>query len=106
MPRRTDRPQPGFYTLRLVRGGPPVGAEIIHDENGQWWCSVDDVLYGPAADPFQIDALCQVHAYGQDASEAEVRYRVNLKRWAVAYSPSHPSANPRRPINSDQLLPF
>ena len=106
MPRRTDRPQPGFYILRLVRGGPPVGAEIIRDDDGNWWCSVDDVLYGPNADPFQIDALANVHAYGQEATEAEVRYRIDLGRWARQFAPNHAAANPRRPVNSDTLVPF
>ena len=106
MPRRTDQPVPGWYTLRLCRGGPPVGAEIIHDENGQWWCSIDDVLHGPNADPFALEALASVHAYGQETTEAEVRYRVDLGRWARQFAPNHPAASPRRPVNSDQLLPF
>lgn len=106
MPRRTDRPEPGFYTLRLCKGGPPVGAEIIRDANGRWWCMLNDDLFGPVDDPFVMDALQQVHAYGQDSTEAEVRYRIDLKRWAEKYAPTHPAANPRRPVNSDILLPF
>lgn len=106
MPRRSDQPVPGYYTLKLCKGGPPVGAEIVHDEIGQWWAMIDDVLHGPATDPFALEALATIHAYGKEATEAEVRWRIDLKRWAVAYAPSHPAANPRRPVNSDTLLPF
>ena len=106
MPRRTDQPQPGWYTIRLCKGGPPVGAQIIRDDDGNWWCSIDDVTYGPNTDPFQIDALTQVHAYGQEVTEAEFRYRIELGRWARQHAPSHPAANPRRPVNSDILTPF
>lgn len=106
MPRRTDQPLPGYYTLRLCRGGPPVAAQIVRDDNGQWWAMVDDVWTGPVEDPFTLEMIDQIHSYGQEASESEVRYRIDLKRWAVAYAPMHPAANPRRPVNSDVLLPF
>lgn len=106
MPRRTDQPEPGFYTLRLCRGGPPVGAQIVRDDQGLWYCMVDDVWQGPATDPFTLQMLDQIHSYGQTADETEVNYRIELKRWATVYAPSHPAANPRRPVNTDALLPF
>lgn len=106
MPRRTDKPEPGYYLIRLVKNGPPVGAEIIHDDAGQWWTMVDDVLYGPARDPFQLETLCQVHSYGVESTQSEVAYRIELSRWAKAYSPNHPAANPKRPVDTENLIPF
>lgn len=106
MPRRTDQPAPGCYTLRLCRGGPPVAAEIVRDDEGHWWAMVDDVWQGPATDPFALEILDQIHAYGQEATREEISYRIELKRWAMQYKPDHPAANPRRPVNVDSLLSF
>lgn len=104
--RQSDTPRPGFYMLRLVRGGPWVGAEIIQDVDGQWTVMVDGVREGPSHNPWILPLLEKVHFYGRVTTESEVRFRVGAARWASIYAPSSAPANPHKPIDIDNLIPF
>lgn len=104
-PRRSDTPSPGFYLLRLVRNGPYVGAQIRH-EDGQWFVMEDGVLQGPSTDPWLLPLMERVHHYGRETTEAEVRFRLGLKRFEEIYKPDGSAANPRKPIDLDKMVPF
>ena len=103
--RTSDTPQPGFYLLKLVRGGPWVAAQIVHDEVG-WRCMIDGVWEGPVSDPWIMRSLEAVHWGGRETTEAEVKYRLALKQHAQTYEPSAPAANPKRAVNLDEIIPF
>jgi hypothetical protein len=105
MPRRSDTPEPGFYLLRLVKGGPWVGAEI-RCQDGQWRVMVDGDWQGPVADPWSLPNLERVHWGGRTTTESEVRYRLARKRHAIIDAPNSPAANPRRPVDPDEFIPF
>lgn len=98
-------PTPGFYLVRLVRHGPFVGAQIAC-EDGKWSCMLDGVTSGPVDDPVLLDDIEKIHTYGRVTTDAEVKFRIGIKRWAEIYAPSHPAANPRRAIDVDKLVPF
>lgn len=103
--RTSDTPQPGFYLIRLVRGGPWVAAQIAHAEDG-WTVSIDGVTEGPSLDPWALSNMERVHWGGRETTEAEVRYRLALKHHAATYEPDAPAANPKRPVDLDKLTPF
>ena len=103
--RTSDTPQPGFYLIRMIRGGPWVGAQIAHAEDG-WTVMIDGVTEGPSLDPWSLAGMERVHWGGRETTEAEVKYRLALKQHAVAYEPDAPAANPKRAVNLDKLTPF
>jgi hypothetical protein len=100
-PETTHDPQPGYYKRRLVKGGPWVAARIWLDqpidELGEL-CG-DETLQcevaGRWADP--EDAWTWLCA--NPISEQEFKYLTALAEHCAAHEPSHPSANPRQPIN-------
>lgn len=98
-------PTPGFYLVRLVPKGPFVGAQIAHDETG-WWCMLDGTHSGPVADPVSLSDVEKIHTYGRFTTQAEVMFRIGIKRWAEIHKPDHPAAHPRRAINPDAFTPF
>lgn len=98
-------PTPGFYLVRLVRGGPQVGASITHDETG-WSCQIDGVHSGPVADPVLLEDIEKIHTYGRFTTEAEVKFRLGLKRYDEIYRPNSPAANPRRAIDPATFIPY
>ena len=110
-PRRSDTPTPGTYLLRLVRGGPYVGAAIVQRDDG-WSVMIDGEWLGPSPDPWPADnpqflaAMESVNFHGRPASEEEVKYRIGLKRWATIYDQSHAAANPRKAIDLDNIVPI
>jgi hypothetical protein len=100
-PEVTHDPQPGYYKRRLVKGGPWVAARIWMDqpidELGEL-CG-DETLQcevaGRWADP--EDAWTWICA--NPISEQEFKYLTALAEHCAAHEPSHPSANPRQPID-------
>lgn len=102
--RRSDIPEPGYYLVRLVRWGPLVGAQIVHDELG-WSVMIDGQWWGPSVDPWALTAMERVH-WGRPSTETDVKYRISLKRWAEVYEPDHAAANPRKPIDRNKVVPY
>lgn len=105
-PRQSDTPKAGFYLLRLTRGGPWVGASIAFNEADGWSAMINGVNQGPSKEPWLLPFVEQIHFYGRETNEAEVKYRIGFKRWAEIYDPTAPAANPKTPINIDKLIPF
>lgn len=105
-PRKSDTPEPGFYLIRLTRGGPWVGAQITHDDADGWRAMIDGIWSGPSNDPWLVSGLETIHWYGRASTESEVKYRIGLKRWAEIHAPDAPAANPTKAVNLDKLIPF
>lgn len=101
-PRAVDRPEPGHFRLRLVRGGPFVPARIAHDASG-WWAEIDGRRYAPHPDPAQAEGVFRVWHGGRHIDEAEYRHLNAVRGWATATMPDHPAANPREPIDDAKL---
>jgi hypothetical protein len=103
--RQSDLPTPGYYVLRLIKGGPFVGGEI-RLVGGEWSAMIDGDWEGPSANPWLLPRLVQLHHYGKFSTESEVQFRIGQRRWAMIYAPSHSAANPRRAIDLDSFIPF
>jgi len=101
-PRAIDKPEEGFFRLRLVRGGPYVPARIAHDETG-WWAEIDGQRYQPHPDPTHSEGVFRIWHGGRVIDEAEYRHMLAVRGWAERSMPQHPSATPREPIDAEKL---
>lgn len=102
-PRVVDQPEPGFFELRLVRGGPLVGARIIH-EQGWWTAWIDGKLCGPAdQDPVRAEGVCRIWNGARRIDRVLYDFRLSTKSWALANEPDHPAANPGEPIDLGRM---
>lgn len=103
---RGGPPQPGWFKLRLCRGGPLVPAMIFHVEDVGWSCEVNgDDPTPPVEDWAYARAVLRVWHHGERATEAECRLLIEMRRWARTAQPNHPLLRPWEPINLNQLAP-
>ncbi len=109
-------PQPGLYTLRLVPKGWPVAARLDRSEDGIWSCWIDgervpgewiqDGLLAMLASWVQADdvaPIARLIVWGVPCDEGTYQHRLAMKAWALAHSPRHPAANPRKSIAPSTL---
>lgn len=94
--RAIAEPEPGFFSLRLVKGGPEVGARI-HQGFGIWWASINGVMCGAAAaDPVAAAGVFRVWTSG-----------ARIDRQAYDALIANPPASPDQKIDIKTLpLPF
>lgn len=99
-------PQPGFFLMRLVKKGwNKVPARIIY-ENRLWRAEINGELDGPAVDdPLKSTSVMRIWETGRIVPEPEYRHAIDLKAWALRKDPTHPAANPRRPIDLTEMKP-
>lgn len=97
---RIDRPQPGYYRLKLIRNGPWVGARIwIDDSIPERPAVMLATMGGKDADPMALwPRVC-----GEPISEQDYRYLMGVKDWAEKYDRTAPEASPHKPIDFNQL---
>lgn len=107
---RIDIPQPGFYKLRLVKGGPFVPARIWtererhgpRDDLGKYGarevirCQVGDEL---------VDVM-QAWPGLRPITKAEFDYLVATRVWAQEFAPHMPEANERKKIDLNLIPPI
>jgi hypothetical protein len=110
--RLADVPEPGFYRLKLVRGGPFVPARIyvpcpfeIEDESQLGWpverrhCagmqrwSLRATINDEDADPLDV------WQRGNRISAIDYHKMIAVRDRAVAHEPYAPEANPRGKVN-------
>lgn len=108
--RNISRPEPGYFRLRLVKGGPLVGAQIAYaptrdpitdeplDRSWYWSAIVNGEQIGePSVRPG--DQVFRIWESGDRIDEAEYSYMIASARWASEYAPDEPLANPRAAVN-------
>lgn len=113
--RRIDRVSPGWFRMRMVRGGPFVAARIFlpcpivpcdpdidpfewcrhYDRSRQYLAEID----GEAAD------VMRVWTGAETIRQAEWQYLTDAANWDRVFSPASPAANPRKPVNLRQVAP-
>lgn len=108
-PRRIDDPQPGYWAMRVAKGGVEVGARI-------YWCDHEPGEPGNKLErPFLDAEINGVRVppsrvwehRGRAVNEAEYRFLVADRAWARQYKPSSPEANPEKAVDLLQApLPF
>jgi hypothetical protein len=105
-------PQPGYWLMQLVKGGPRVAAciRIVHTthEPGNPSNLMERSSFIAAfinGEPADLARVWLWH--GEPITKAEHDFRVAEARWAKKHKPDEPVANPRRPIDLLQApLPF
>jgi hypothetical protein len=111
-PRRIDRPEPGFWMMRLVKGGPEVPAAILRvqttHEPGEPSNQMDRSPFLVAlinGEP--VDLATVWERRGRPVTRAEYEFQLADGDWHRAYAPDHPKANPTKPIDTLTVpLPF
>lgn len=115
-PLQGDRPVAGTYAMRLVKGGPRVAVRIWHgapvidgeelDRSHDWRAEIDgrtDMIEKDDAGYRCTVALPVDKAWPWCAKEpikdGEYRYLKALAEHARKHDPSHPAANPRKPVD-------
>ena len=109
MTRRIERPEPGFFRLKLTRGGPWVAAIIFQpcpiEFEPETFQAVDRVYHLQAEIDGRPVDLSRIWGYGRRVSMAEYLYLKATSAWARQYAPKAPEANPRQAIDFDSLAP-
>ena len=114
--RQVDRPQPGWFKLRLVRKGPIVPAEITHGptadpETGRpldrswYYAAAINGEPDPAPSPSPSDRVLFVWTSGWPISPTDYVRLLADRRWAAQYAPRSPEAKPRAPVNRWSIDP-
>lgn len=73
-PRPINDPAPGIFKMKLVKGGPWVGATITQ-RGGKWQAIVDGVVTGESmnCDPSLNPEIMRIWHWGRDATPEEYR---------------------------------
>ncbi len=114
-PRNPGEPRPGYFQVRKVRGGPYVGARLIHapptdpetgetlDRSPLWETWIDGVLVrDPSPDPVAA-GVYRVWDFGEEITEAEYQFLVDHRAWARTNAPDSPEANAGEPIDISKM---
>ena len=110
--RQIDDPQPGFFKMRLVRGGPFVGAcisygppsdpetgGILEERSYLWEARINgELVRTPSPDPAKAGVFRIWHS-GTEISEPECRFLIADAEWVRMYAADTPSANPKQPVD-------
>ncbi|MCA3246074.1 MAG: hypothetical protein ING19_21140 [Azospirillum sp.] len=111
-PRRIDAPQPGFWMIRLVKGGPEVPARIYRHTTT---CEPGDpanamerpsfLVAEIAGETVELDAVWL--RSGRAVDEAEYRFQIADHAHAREWRPRDAKADPHRRIDLLAVaLPF
>lgn len=116
--RPVDQPRPGFFKMRLVKGGPFVGAElrygpsrdpdtggILYERSYLWETRINGALArDPSPDPVAAGVF-RVWLSGTEIDEEEFRYLIADREWCAKHAPHRPEAQPARKVDLSSLSP-
>lgn len=100
---RIDEPVPGYYRMRLRKGGMHVAVRIWHgppndpvtgEELDRSW-RFQAEINGRYAEIDRVWPSCA----GEPIDEAEARYLTERQRWGEENAPDSPQANPMKRVN-------
>lgn len=97
---------PGYFRLRLVRGGPFVAASIDLTADGLWRVTVNGEASAASADPWHCPGMERVWFYGHRIDRAEHDYLLALAAHARRHDPAHPLASPGQRIDLHHIAPI
>ena len=103
--RRIDRPEPGFFKLRLVRKGWQVPVRVLRYTDGTWHVTVNGQDKPQSTDPIAAGAQ-SIWESGTAIDQTEYNYLIALREYALAHDPTHPAATPDKPIRVALLRPI
>lgn len=110
------QPQPGFYRVKLVKGGVWVGARITYGptldpETGEpldrsWlYAGTINGEADPDPRPEPSDAVHRIWEHGERIDEATYQWLLDDRAWAAANEPHRPEANPKTPVDLSTMDP-
>ena len=102
--RRIDAPRPGWFVMRLVKGGPSVPCSIAYDEQTGRWTTVIDTTTTSAIDPDDAKVF-RIWLYATEIEEWEFLDMIARREWRRENDPDHPSLHPHRKIDPMRLSP-
>ena len=107
-----DDPKPGFFKVRMVKGGSWVGAKIEYgpgndpetgeplDRSYQWYVEINGEPAGsPSPDPWLADGIERVWVYGKRITEEEFNYLIDDRAWAAEHAQHLPEAQPKKKVD-------
>ena len=108
-PREIARPRPGFFRVRLIKGGPWVAARIFQpcpiEMEPEYWNVLDR---SPSLEA-EINGLpgrvMRIWLSGEEISAAEFHYLLDDAGWCERYAPAEPRANPERAVDVRETQP-
>ena len=112
--RDPDKPEEGYYALKLVKGGPEVAAcilrvpsEAVEHSLYEWGARADDEPLGIShLDPQLANGVQQVWLFGRRISQQEHDFMLARARHAKLHDPQSPWANPRKPLDLKSIPPI
>lgn len=109
--RQIDRPQPGYWMIRLVKGAPEVPACIQYEQTTHEPGNPENLMERSAiltarinGDVVRMDRVWLRR--GRSITKAEHDFQVADARWAAKHSPGEPKANPDRPVDLNSIPPI
>ena len=91
--RVVDQPEPGFFLIRLCKGGPKIPARITRDFS-LWSASIMGASCGAShEDPLKAAGISRIWSYGEMIDLAE--YQSRLAR--------PPQVDPKMPVDLSSL---
>lgn len=112
MSRRIDRPECGFWLLRLVKGGPEVPARIYRQTTTCEPGNAENAMDRPgflvaeiSGEPVEIESVW--HRRGREIDSYEYAVALESQIHDRIFRPQSPSANPTKRIDLlTTALPF
>lgn len=110
--RDITRPAPGFWMIRLVRGGPEVPACIVYETTTHEPGDPSNQMERPgcmqayiSGEPVALHVVWETR--GRAITSQEYAYQIADQRWHEANAPVAPKANPTDAIDLNNCpLPF
>lgn len=97
-PRHAADPQPGFFRMRVVKGGPLVGAEIKHCGK-LWEAWINGRMIRPPHEDASLAGVYRIWLIADPVEEPEFRYLIDDREWFACHEPTAPEARPGHPVN-------
>lgn len=105
-PRVVDQPEPGYFKLRLVKGGPEVTARIAC-QDGLWSAEINGVDLLPTDTDWTLaEGVARIWHYGKHTTRQDHQMMTVTRRWAEQNEPNGALANPMRPVDLNELPPI
>ena len=113
------RARPGYFETRRSSRHPWVAAHVTQDSVGRYGLILDGV---PSLEMWEVESAEDLYAgcilegvnafahpllaiwlFGREITEESYQFRLSVSTWAKQNDPSHPAANPDKPINMATL---
>lgn len=100
--RQIDDPQPGFFRMRLVKGGPYVPAAIKKDGD-MFYAEIDGQAFSAHHDPLKAHKVMDIWFSGREITKHEYEFMLAKSSFYKATDHKHPVSNPEKKINLEEF---